>query len=64
MNGDPGMDWGRATRAQDAIVVALAKTSLPGATVLAVTPVLRQHAVSAFETIHGVGGGLQAVVEP
>ena len=56
--------WGRATTAQDKIVAALAGTSLPGATVLAVTPVLRQHAVSALETVHGVGGGLKAVVEP
>jgi D-alanyl-D-alanine carboxypeptidase/D-alanyl-D-alanine-endopeptidase (penicillin-binding protein 4) len=63
MNGS-SVDWTRATKAQDAVVVALAKASLPGARVLAVTPVLRQHAVSAFETVHGVGGALQAVVEP
>jgi len=63
MNGS-SVDWMRATKAQDAVVVALANASLPGARVLAVTPVLRQHAVSAFETVHGVGGGLQAVVEP
>ena len=58
------MDWTRATKAQDAIVVALAEASLPGAPVLAVTPVLRQHAVSAIETVHGVGGALQPVVKP
>ncbi len=58
------IDWTRATEAQDAIVVALAKASLPGVPVPAATPVLRQHAVSAFETVHGVGGGLQPVVEP
>jgi len=63
MNGS-SVDWLRATKAQDAVVVALANASLPGAPVLAVTPVLRRHAVSAFETVHGVGGALQAVVEP
>jgi D-alanyl-D-alanine carboxypeptidase len=63
MNGWP-LDWTRATKAQDAIVVALAKASLPGEVMLAATPVLRQHAVSAFETVHGVGGSLQAVVQP
>ena len=63
MNG-ASADWMRATKAQDAVVVALANASLPGARVLAVTPVLRKHAVSAFETVHGVGGALQAVVEP
>ncbi len=63
MNGS-SVDWTRATKAQDAVVAALARASLPGEPVLAVTPVLRQHAVSAFETVHGVGGGLQAAVEP
>ncbi len=63
MNG-PSMDWTRATQAQDAIVVALAKASLPGAPVSAATPVLRQHSVSAVEPIHGVGGRLRPVVEP
>jgi D-alanyl-D-alanine carboxypeptidase/D-alanyl-D-alanine-endopeptidase (penicillin-binding protein 4) len=63
VNGS-SVDWRRATKAQDAIVVALAKASLPGAKVLAVTPVLRQHSVSAIETVHGTGRSLQAVVEP
>ena len=57
-------DWTRATTAQDKIVVALAKASLPGEPVLAVTPVLRQHSVSALETVHGVGGRLRPVVQP
>jgi serine-type D-Ala-D-Ala carboxypeptidase/endopeptidase (penicillin-binding protein 4) len=57
-------DWGRAATAQDKIVAALAKASLPGKTVLAVTPVLRQHSVSAVETVHGVGGRLKPVVQP
>ncbi len=57
-------DWGRATTAQDKIVVALAKASLPGEPVLAVTPVLRQHSVSAVETVHGAGGRLKPVVQP
>jgi len=56
--------WERATTAQDKIVVALAKASLPGDPVLAVTPVLRQHSVSAVETVHGVGGRLKPVVQP
>jgi serine-type D-Ala-D-Ala carboxypeptidase/endopeptidase (penicillin-binding protein 4) len=57
-------DWGRATTAQDKIVVALAKASLPGEAVLAVTPVLRQHSVSAFEPVDGSGGRLKPVVQP
>jgi D-alanyl-D-alanine carboxypeptidase/D-alanyl-D-alanine-endopeptidase (penicillin-binding protein 4) len=63
MNGG-SMDWTRATEAQDAIVVALARTRLPGEPVLAATPVLRQHSVSAVETVHGVGGGLKPGVQP
>lgn len=63
MNDDP-IDWWRAMKAQDDIVVALAKASLPGATVLTVTPVLRQHSVSAREPVHGVGGGLKPGVQP
>jgi D-alanyl-D-alanine carboxypeptidase/D-alanyl-D-alanine-endopeptidase (penicillin-binding protein 4) len=63
MNG-PSVDWIRATAAQDAVVVALANASLPGARVLTVTPVLRQHSASAVEPVHRVGSGLQAVVEP
>ena len=57
-------DWGRATSAQDKIGVALAKASLPGEPVLAVTPVLRQHSVSAFEPVDGSGGRLLPVVKP
>ena len=56
--------WGTAAAAQDKIVVALAKASLPGEPVLAVTPVLRQHSVSALEAVHGVGGRLKPVVQP
>jgi D-alanyl-D-alanine carboxypeptidase/D-alanyl-D-alanine-endopeptidase (penicillin-binding protein 4) len=56
--------WVRATTAQDRIVAALAKASLPGEPVLAATPVLRQHSVSAVETVHGVGGLLQPGVQP
>ncbi len=57
-------DWGRATTAQDKIVVALAKASLPGEPVLAATPVLRQHSVSAFEPVDAVGGRLRPAVQP
>jgi D-alanyl-D-alanine carboxypeptidase/D-alanyl-D-alanine-endopeptidase (penicillin-binding protein 4) len=63
MNGDP-VDWARATGAQDKIVVALAKASLPGEPVLTVTPVLRQHSVSAVQPVHGVGGDLKPGVQP
>jgi D-alanyl-D-alanine carboxypeptidase/D-alanyl-D-alanine-endopeptidase (penicillin-binding protein 4) len=63
MNGQP-VDWARATGAQDKIVVALAEASLPGEPVLAVTPVLRQHSVSAVEPVHGVGGDLVPGVQP
>jgi D-alanyl-D-alanine carboxypeptidase len=56
--------WTEATAAQDRIVVALARASLPGEPVLAVTPVLRQHSVSAVETVHGVGGLLKPGVQP
>jgi D-alanyl-D-alanine carboxypeptidase/D-alanyl-D-alanine-endopeptidase (penicillin-binding protein 4) len=63
MNGG-SMDWGQAAAAQDKIVVALAKASLPGEAVLAVTPVLRQHSVSAVEAVHGVGSRLHPGVQP
>ena len=56
--------WGQAATAQDKIVAALAKATLPGDPVLAATPVLRQHSVSAVETVHGVGGRLKPVVQP
>jgi D-alanyl-D-alanine carboxypeptidase/D-alanyl-D-alanine-endopeptidase (penicillin-binding protein 4) len=63
MNGG-SLDWAKATEAQDEIVVALAKASLPGEPVLAVTPVLRQHSVSALDTVHGAGGDLKPGVQP
>ena len=56
--------WGEATTTQDKIVAALARSSLPGEPVLAVTPVLRQHSVSALEAVNGVGGRLKPVVQP
>ena len=56
--------WEEATKAQDKIVVALAKASLPGEPLLAATPVLRQHSVSAVEAVHGVGGLLKPGVQP
>jgi D-alanyl-D-alanine carboxypeptidase/D-alanyl-D-alanine-endopeptidase (penicillin-binding protein 4) len=58
------VNWWRATKAQDEIVVALAKASLPGETVLAVTPVLRQHSLSAVEPVNGVGRALKPGVQP
>jgi D-alanyl-D-alanine carboxypeptidase/D-alanyl-D-alanine-endopeptidase (penicillin-binding protein 4) len=63
MNGG-SVDWATATKAQDKIVVALAKASLPGEPLLAVTPVLRQHSVSALEAVHGAGGDLKPGVQP
>jgi D-alanyl-D-alanine carboxypeptidase/D-alanyl-D-alanine-endopeptidase (penicillin-binding protein 4) len=57
-------EWGAATKAQDKIVASLAKASLPGEPLLATTPVLRQHSVSAVETVHGVGGLLKPGVQP
>jgi D-alanyl-D-alanine carboxypeptidase len=63
MNGG-SVDWGRATATQDRIVVALAKATLPGEPVLAVTPVLRQHSLSAVEPVGGVGGDLKPGVQP
>jgi serine-type D-Ala-D-Ala carboxypeptidase/endopeptidase (penicillin-binding protein 4) len=66
MNGEGAgtSGWEQATKAQDKMVAALAGASLPGETVLAATPVLRQHSVSAFEPVYGTGGRLEPVVEP
>jgi len=63
LNGDPMDPW-KGTKTQDAIVVALAKAHLPGARVLAVTPNLRQHALSALGMVRATGGALQPCVEP
>jgi D-alanyl-D-alanine carboxypeptidase len=63
VNGD-SVNWGNATGAQDAIVAMLATTSLSGARQIRVTPVLRQHPLSAFEAVNPVGSYLQAVVQP
>lgn len=63
MNDDP-IDYWRAEKAQNAVVVALAQSTLPGEPILAVTPVLRDFSVSAVEPIHGVGGRLKPAVEP
>ena len=57
-------NWGKATSTQDSIVEALAKATLPGKTILAVTPVLRCFSVSAAEPVHGVGGRLKPGVQP
>ena len=56
--------WSTATKTQDAVVVALAKATLPGEPVLAVTPVLRDFSVSAAEPVHGVGCLLKPGVQP
>jgi serine-type D-Ala-D-Ala carboxypeptidase/endopeptidase (penicillin-binding protein 4) len=56
--------FGKATSTQDAIVEAVAKATLPGETVLAVTPVLRCFSVSAAEPVHGAGGRLKPGVQP
>lgn len=58
------VSWGNATAAQDSIVEMLAATSLSGARQIRVTPMLRQHPVSAFEAVNPVGSLLQAVVQP
>jgi len=50
--------------AQDRIVVAIATASLPGSKLVAATPVLRQHSVSAFEPVYAVGGRLKPGIEP
>jgi len=63
MNGG-SMDWARATKTQDAIVVALAKATLPGEPLLTATPALRDLSVSAFEPVHGAGGLLKPAVQP
>jgi D-alanyl-D-alanine carboxypeptidase/D-alanyl-D-alanine-endopeptidase (penicillin-binding protein 4) len=66
MNGSGvgSSDWAVATRAQDKIVAALAKATLPGKPLLASAPMLRQHSVTAVEPTHGVGGRLRPAVEP
>jgi hypothetical protein len=56
--------WANATAAQDDIVEMLAATSLSGARQIRVTPVLRQHPLSALEAVNPVGNYLQAVVQP
>ena len=58
------VSWANATAAQDHIVEMLAATSLSGARQIRVTPVLRQHPLSAFEAVNPVGSYLQAVVQP
>ena len=58
------VSWANATAAQDDIVEMLAATSLSGARQIRVTPVLRQHPVSAFAAVYPVGSFLQAVVQP
>lgn len=50
------VSWGEATAAQDAIVVALAKASLPGSRQSPFILSLRHFPVSAMETVHAVGG--------
>jgi D-alanyl-D-alanine carboxypeptidase/D-alanyl-D-alanine-endopeptidase (penicillin-binding protein 4) len=63
INGD-SVSWADATAAQDDIVEMLAAADLGGAPELRVTPVLRQHPMSAVEAINPVGSDLQAVVQP
>jgi len=63
VNGS-SVNWYDATAAQDDIVEMLAATSLSGPRQIRVTPVLRQHPLSALEAVHPVGSYLQAVVEP
>jgi serine-type D-Ala-D-Ala carboxypeptidase/endopeptidase (penicillin-binding protein 4) len=63
INGS-SVSWADATAAQDDIVEMLAATSLSGPRQIRVTPVLRQHPLSAFEAVHPVGSYLQAVVQP
>ncbi len=58
------VSWGDATAAQDDVVAMLAASSLAGARQIRVTPMLRQHPVSAFEAVNPVGSELQAVVQP
>ena len=63
VNGGP-VSWANATAAQDDIVEMLAATSLSGARQIRLTPVLRQHPLSALEAVNPVGSYLQAVVQP
>jgi len=63
VNGS-SVNWFDATAAQDDIVEMLAASSLSGDRQIRVTPVLRQHPLSAFEAVHPVGSYLQAVVQP
>jgi len=58
------VSWAKATAAQDDIVEMLAASSLSGARQIRVTPMLRQHPLSAFEAVNPVGSFLQAVVQP
>jgi serine-type D-Ala-D-Ala carboxypeptidase/endopeptidase (penicillin-binding protein 4) len=58
------VNWGDAAAAQDGIVEMLAATSLSGARQIRVTPVLRQHPLSAFEAVNPAGSCLQTVVQP
>jgi D-alanyl-D-alanine carboxypeptidase len=58
------VSWANATTAQDDIVEMLAATSLSGARQIRVTPVLRQHPLSALGAVNPVGSYLQAVVQP
>ncbi len=58
------VSWANATAAQDDIVEMLAAATLSGARQIRVTPVLRQHPLSAFEAVNPVGSFLQAIVQP
>ncbi len=63
LNSD-SVDADAAWKAQDAIVVALAKATLTGRRLLVATPSRRQQVASALEAVHVVGGGLQPGVNP
>jgi len=58
------VSWTDATAAQDKIVEILAASRLSGVRQIRVTPLLRQHPMSAFEAVNPVGSDLQAVVQP
>ena len=63
MNADH-IDAARATKAQDAIVDALAGATLPGEVLLSATPDVRQHPQSALEPVHPTGCYLKPGVQP
>lgn len=63
LGGDP-VDWYRGETAQDAVVVMLARSRLPGRKGARISPTTRQIPVGASAPVNPAGGFLEPVVQP